>query len=118
MMNFFFLLIGTTSKFLTVGLQALAYAQQSRECSNYEQASLIERMQEYKRQIDRESRHSSNGSHGSPNVDSIKPSTRNSHKVIEAAMQSAVQGKVLSDIVFNLYPSHNFSLHLSYFLSP
>ncbi|KAI9176426.1 hypothetical protein LWI28_002597 [Acer negundo] len=74
--------------------QALAYAQQSRECSNYEQASLVERMQEYKRQVDQESRHSSNSSHSSPNVDSMRPFTRNSHKVMEAAMQSAAQGKV------------------------
>ncbi|MED6106048.1 ADP-ribosylation factor GTPase-activating protein agd3 [Stylosanthes scabra] len=36
--------------------QVLTYAQQSRERSNYEQAALNERMQEYKRQIDRESR--------------------------------------------------------------
>ncbi|KAK1567439.1 hypothetical protein Q3G72_012282 [Acer saccharum] len=74
--------------------QALAYAQQSRECSNYEQASLVERMQEYKRQVYQESKHSSNSSHSSPNVDSMRPFTRNSHKVIEAAMQSAAQGKV------------------------
>ncbi|KAL5862665.1 hypothetical protein ACOSQ3_000179 [Xanthoceras sorbifolium] len=71
--------------------QVLAYAQQSRECSNYEQASLFERMQEYKMQIDRESR---NHSHGSPNKESMRAFTRNSHKVIEAAMQSAAQGKV------------------------
>ena len=87
------LLFETMSKFLAVGLQALAYAQQSRECSNYEQASLIERMQEYKRQVDQESRHSSNSSHSSPNVESMRPFTRNSHKVIEAAMQSAAQGR-------------------------
>ncbi|CAI9286964.1 unnamed protein product [Lactuca saligna] len=35
--------------------QVLTYGQQSQERSNYEQATLNERMQEYKRQIDRES---------------------------------------------------------------
>ncbi|XP_031277255.1 ADP-ribosylation factor GTPase-activating protein AGD1 [Pistacia vera] len=75
--------------------QVLAYAQQSRECSNYEQESLHERMQEYKRQIDRERKNSLNGSSGSPKGDSLtRPFARNSNKVIEAAMQSAAKGKV------------------------
>ncbi|KAF2288366.1 hypothetical protein GH714_007075 [Hevea brasiliensis] len=72
----------------------LTYAQQSRERSNYEQAALSERMQEYKRQIDRESRWSSNGSNGSPNGDGIQAIGRSSHKMIEAVMQSAAKGKV------------------------
>ncbi|KAL8249971.1 hypothetical protein R6Q59_006839 [Mikania micrantha] len=71
--------------------QVLTYAQQSRERSNYEQAALNERMQEYKRQIDRESRWSSNGS---PNGDGIQAIGRSSHKMIEAVMQSASKGKV------------------------
>ncbi|KAG6791385.1 hypothetical protein POTOM_000504 [Populus tomentosa] len=74
--------------------QVLTYAQQSRERSNYEQAALNERMQEYKRQIDRESRWSSNGSNGSPNGDGIQAIGRSSHKMIEAVMQSAAKGKV------------------------
>uniref|UniRef100_A0A2P2LTN6 Uncharacterized protein MANES_08G101900 n=3 Tax=Rhizophora mucronata TaxID=61149 RepID=A0A2P2LTN6_RHIMU len=74
--------------------QVLTYAQQSRERSNYEQAALSERMQEYKRQIDRESRWSSNGSTGSPNGDGIQAIGRSSHKMIEAVMQSAAKGKV------------------------
>nr|GEV60446.1 ADP-ribosylation factor GTPase-activating protein AGD3 [Tanacetum cinerariifolium] len=75
--------------------QVLTYAQQSRERSNYEQAALNERMQEYKRQIDRESRwSSSNGSNGSPNGDGIQAIGRSSHKMIEAVMQSASKGKV------------------------
>ncbi|XP_011623418.1 ADP-ribosylation factor GTPase-activating protein AGD3 isoform X1 [Amborella trichopoda] len=74
--------------------QVLTYAQQSRERSNYEQAALAERMQEYKRQIDRESRWSSNGSQGSPNGDGIQAIGRSSHKMIEAVMQSAAKGKV------------------------
>ncbi|EHA8589784.1 putative ADP-ribosylation factor GTPase-activating protein AGD3 [Cocos nucifera] len=74
--------------------QVLAYAQQSRERSNYEQAALVERMQEFKRQVDRESRWSSNGSHDSPNGDGIQAIGRSSHKMIEAVMQSAAKGKV------------------------
>ncbi|XP_061367028.1 ADP-ribosylation factor GTPase-activating protein AGD3 [Gastrolobium bilobum] len=74
--------------------QVLTYAQQSRERSNYEQAALNERMQDYKRQIDRESRWASNGSNGSPNGDGIQAIGRSSHKMIEAVMQSAAKGKV------------------------
>ncbi|XWS54076.1 hypothetical protein CRYUN_Cryun10bG0057900 [Craigia yunnanensis] len=74
--------------------QVLTYARQSRERSNYEQAALNERMQEYKRQVDRESRRSSNGSNGSPNGDGIQAIGRSSHKMIEAVMQSAAKGKV------------------------
>lgn len=51
-------------------------------------------MQEYKRQVDRESRWSSNGSNGSPNGDGIQAIGRSSHKMIEAVMQSAAKGKV------------------------
>ncbi|KAJ8772473.1 hypothetical protein K2173_027650 [Erythroxylum novogranatense] len=61
--------------------QVLAYAQQSRECSNYEQESLNERMQEYTRQIDPASKHT-------------LPFPRSSQKVIEEIMQSATTGKV------------------------
>ncbi|KAG0488231.1 hypothetical protein HPP92_007042 [Vanilla planifolia] len=74
--------------------QVLAYAQQSRERSNFEQAALTERMQEFKRQIDRESKLSSNGSKESPNGEGIQAVGRSSHKMIEAVMQSAVKGKV------------------------
>lgn len=69
------------------------YAQQSRECSNYELASLNERMEEYMRQIDRETRQPINGS---PIKDGLRPFSRNSQKVIEAVMQSTARGKVLS----------------------
>ncbi|XP_065872537.1 ADP-ribosylation factor GTPase-activating protein AGD1 isoform X2 [Euphorbia lathyris] len=73
--------------------QVLAYAQQSRECSNYEQASLCERVHDYMRQIDRESRPSLSGG-ASPKAEVIRPFARTSHKVIEAVMQSAAKGKV------------------------
>ncbi|KAF3775260.1 ADP-ribosylation factor GTPase-activating protein [Nymphaea thermarum] len=74
--------------------QVLTYGQQSRERSNYDQAALAERMQEYRRQIDRESRWPSSGSHGSPTRDGIQTIGRSSHKMIEAVMQSAIKGKV------------------------
>ncbi|CAN0906102.1 ADP-ribosylation factor GTPase-activating protein AGD1 [Linum grandiflorum] len=75
--------------------QVLAYAQQSRECSNYEQASLNERMHEYMRQIDRENRQSLHGNinTASPHADG-RPFIRSSQKVIEAVMESATHGKV------------------------
>ncbi|GFZ21007.1 ARF GTPase-activating protein [Actinidia rufa] len=75
--------------------QVLTYAQQSRERSNYEQAALNERMQEYKRQVDQESRWSSDGSNRSPNGDGIQAIGRSSHKMIDAVMQSAAKGKVI-----------------------
>uniref|UniRef100_A0A0D6R6P5 ADP-ribosylation factor GTPase-activating protein AGD3 n=1 Tax=Araucaria cunninghamii TaxID=56994 RepID=A0A0D6R6P5_ARACU len=74
--------------------QVLAYAQQSRETTNYEQTALAERMQEFKRQIDRESRCSFSGSENSPPGDGIQAVGRSSHKMIEAAMQSTARGKV------------------------
>ncbi|KAF6143577.1 hypothetical protein GIB67_029746 [Kingdonia uniflora] len=51
-------------------------------------------MQDYKRQIDRESRWFSNGSHSSPNGNGIQNIGRSFHKVIEAVMQSTTKGKV------------------------
>ncbi|CAL5361760.1 unnamed protein product [Camellia sinensis] len=74
--------------------QVLAYAQQSRESSRYEQATLNERIKEYKRQVDRESRQSLILSHISPNGDARKPFPRSSHKEIKAVMQSAAEGRV------------------------
>ncbi|KAM0890366.1 hypothetical protein ACQ4PT_027156 [Festuca glaucescens] len=74
--------------------QVLAYSQQSRERANKEQASLVERMHEYKKQIDRESRSSANCLNDSHNVDGIQTIGRSSHKMIEAVMQSSSKGKV------------------------
>lgn len=79
---------------LCILLQVLAYAQQSRERANKEQASLVERMHEYKRQIDRESRSSVNGLNDCHNGDGIQTIGRSSHKMIEAVMQSSSKGKV------------------------
>ncbi|PIN04889.1 Myotrophin [Handroanthus impetiginosus] len=74
--------------------QVLAYAQQARQNSNYEQSALNERMQEYLRQVDQESRQSFSGPHGSPNGDASQPFPRSSHKLIEAVMHSTAEGKV------------------------
>lgn len=76
--------------------QILAYAQQSKEIFNYEQASLNQRMQEYKRQVDQESTRSFNGSRGSSQGDNIQSFPRSSHKAIEAVMQTAAEGKVFT----------------------
>ncbi|KAJ0231407.1 ADP-ribosylation factor GTPase-activating protein AGD1 [Hirschfeldia incana] len=72
--------------------QVLSYAHQSRECTDYEIASLNERMQEYKRQVDRETRNLN----GSPTRDGfMRQNSRSSQKVIESAvMQSSAKGKV------------------------
>lgn len=89
---------------LSCVLQVLAYAQQSRESFNNEQLSLSERMQEYKRQIDHGSGQYLNGSHISRSVNCTQPLTRQSHKEIEVAMQSATEGKV-----FLLHGIHIFT---------
>ena len=75
---------------IVIWMQVLSYAHQSRECTNYEMASLNERMQEYKRQVDRETRNLN----GSPAGDGMRHNSRSSQKVIEAVMQSAAKGKV------------------------
>ncbi|XP_048334213.2 ADP-ribosylation factor GTPase-activating protein AGD3-like isoform X3 [Ziziphus jujuba] len=74
--------------------QVLAYSQMSREKSNYEQVSLISRMQEYIRQMDCESRQSLSGSYVSPKGDHMQFLSKRANKVIEAVMQSTEKGKV------------------------
>ncbi|KAG8048099.1 hypothetical protein GUJ93_ZPchr0008g13791 [Zizania palustris] len=74
--------------------QVLAYTQQSRERANKEQASLVEKMHEYKKQIDREIRSSANGLGDAHNGDGIQTIGRSSHKMIEAVMQSTSEGKI------------------------
>ncbi|PKA53901.1 ADP-ribosylation factor GTPase-activating protein AGD3 [Apostasia shenzhenica] len=73
--------------------QAIACAQQSRERSIDEQATLAERMQEFKRQIDRECWWPSNWLNECHIGDGIYVPS-NSHKIVEAVMQTAVEGKV------------------------
>ena len=66
-------------------------------------------MREFKRQIDRESRQSLNVYHSPSNGDGMQPFTKTSHKVIEAAMQSAAQGEVFSDMMFLTHCFFNIS---------
>lgn len=67
-------------------------------------------MQEHIRQIDRESKQLSNA--GLPAADGMQPFTRGSQKVIEAVMESAAKGKVMSFcmvLLDNLYLSFNLN---------
>ncbi|EFJ08060.1 hypothetical protein SELMODRAFT_451407 [Selaginella moellendorffii] len=74
--------------------QVLTYAQQSRERANYEQAALADRMQEYRRQMERETQNASSEHDVISAADGIQAIGRSSHKYIEAVMQSASRGKV------------------------
>lgn len=74
--------------------QVLSLAQRARESSTHECVVLNEKMQEYKREVVQESRRSLNGPHNSSTSDITQHSSRSSHKVIEAIMQSAAEGKV------------------------
>lgn len=77
----------------------MAYTQQSRENHNMDQISLNDKIQEYRRQIHQESRLSLNGFHGSP-VDCVQPFSRIPNEVADAVMESAANGKVISDVMF------------------
>ncbi|KAI9071247.1 hypothetical protein K1719_046787 [Acacia pycnantha] len=71
--------------------EVLSIAQQSRENYNTEQISLLERIQEYKKQIHQDSKHSSNGP--SPNRD-MQAFSRIPNDVADAVMESAANGTV------------------------
>ncbi|KAI7752334.1 hypothetical protein M8C21_014821 [Ambrosia artemisiifolia] len=71
--------------------QVLQNAQKSRESHYSEQQALNERIQEYKRHIDFGNK-SCNPSVG--NRDIAHLTSRNSHKLVQAVMQSAAEGKV------------------------
>ncbi|MCO5577777.1 hypothetical protein L7F22_031611 [Adiantum nelumboides] len=74
--------------------QVLTFAQQSRERANYEQAALADRMQEFRRQMERDNQRSFSDIEESPSGDGIHAVGRSSHKLIEAVMQSTPRGKV------------------------
>jgi len=74
--------------------QVLTYAQQSRERANSEQVLLADRMQEYRRQMERDNQRSFSDIDASPGGDGIQVVGRSSHKMIEAVMQSTPRGKV------------------------
>ena len=56
--------------------------------------SLNEKMKEYKKQIDQQSRQSVNGSCEVPGVDCPLPFTKSTDKAIEEVMQSSANGQV------------------------
>nr|XP_024395266.1 ADP-ribosylation factor GTPase-activating protein AGD3-like isoform X2 [Physcomitrium patens] len=74
--------------------QVLTYAQQSRERANSEQVLLADRMQEYRRQMERDNQRSFSSNDVTPAGDGIQAAARSSHKMIEAVMQSTPRGKV------------------------
>ncbi|KAG6554529.1 hypothetical protein Mapa_003908 [Marchantia paleacea] len=74
--------------------QVLAYAQQSRQRANYEQAALADRMQEFTRRMERENERSFSKTDMSAAGDGIQTVGRSSHRLIEAVMQSTPGGKV------------------------
>lgn len=74
--------------------QVLTFAQRARESSTHEQVVLNEKMQEYKKEVDQQSRRSLNSPHNSSTAEITQHSSRSSQKVIEAVMQSAAEGKV------------------------
>uniref|UniRef100_A0A7N0V0Y2 Uncharacterized protein n=1 Tax=Kalanchoe fedtschenkoi TaxID=63787 RepID=A0A7N0V0Y2_KALFE len=75
--------------------QIAAYAKQSQENFTREKALLNERMQEYQRQVDQESIPSHENMVDSlRNGDCMQPSSRSSHRLIQAVMQSSSIGKV------------------------
>lgn len=80
--------------------QVLLNAQKSRESYHSEQKALSERIQEYKKHIDFGNKLPGNVPVG--NGDLTHQPSRQSHKLIQAVMQSAAEGKVL---VFNFCPS-------------
>lgn len=74
--------------------QILDYAEQSKQISNNELTSLNDKMKEYKRNIDQQSRQSVNGSNDSPVVDCPQSFNKSTDKAIEEVMQSSTNGKV------------------------
>ncbi|WMV57758.1 hypothetical protein MTR67_051143 [Solanum verrucosum] len=76
------------------GGRVLAFSRRARESSTHEQVVLNEKMQEYKKEVDQESRRSLNSPHNSSTAEITQHSSRSSQKVIEAVMQSAAEGKV------------------------
>jgi len=76
--------------------QVLTYVQQSRERANYEQAALVDRMQEYRQQMEYENQHSFSDVDSLATGHGIQAIGHSSHKLIKAVMQSTPRGKVCS----------------------
>lgn len=80
-------------------MQILDYAEQSKQNSSNELTSLNEKMKEYKRQIDEQSRQSVNGSRDYHGMECAPPFTKSTDKAIEEVMQSSANGKVFSRLL-------------------
>jgi Arf-GAP/coiled-coil/ANK repeat/PH domain-containing protein len=78
--------------------QVLTYALQCREQATYEQAALAEQMQDFRQQMERDNQRSFSDIEASPSGDGIHAVGRSSHKMIEALMQSASNGKVVLSV--------------------
>lgn len=74
--------------------QVLAYTDQSKLNSDQELTSLNEKMQEYKKQIDQQSRQSVNGSYETLGGPCPQPLSNSYDKKIDEVMQSSADGKV------------------------
>ncbi|KAL3502215.1 hypothetical protein ACH5RR_036664 [Cinchona calisaya] len=74
--------------------QVLAYAQQSKEQANFEQDRLAKRIQEFRTQEELDHMRSSSNMETSTSVVGINGVTMNSHKTIEAIMQTTSKGEV------------------------
>ncbi|KAK1296429.1 ADP-ribosylation factor GTPase-activating protein AGD4 [Acorus calamus] len=74
--------------------QVLTYAQQSKEMANVEQDKLAKRIQEFRTQVELDNIRSSSNLDTSTSCDGIYVSGVDSHKSIEALMQSSANGEV------------------------
>lgn len=75
--------------------QIAAFTKQSQENFSRDKTVLNERMQEYQRQVDQENRPShDNIADHFRNGDCMQPSSKSSHRLIQAVMQSSSFGKV------------------------
>lgn len=97
--NYFILYLRVLVKSVVLS-QLLAHSQKTRDSYTSEQADLMERMEEYQKKVDQDSKRSFSASQNPSNGDAIQSFPRSSHKAIEAVMQSTVEGKVL---VFSLF---------------
>ncbi len=80
--------VNTANALCDVTKQVLTYAQQSRERAYYEQAALVDRMQEYRQQMEQENQRSFSDVDSLATGHRIQAVGRSSHKLIEATSQS------------------------------
>ncbi|KAJ7954497.1 ADP-ribosylation factor GTPase-activating protein [Quillaja saponaria] len=76
--------------------QVLTYAQQSKELANVEQDKLAKRIQEYRTQAELESIRASTKTESLAGADGTRVLGMNSYKGIEAMLQSATSGEVIT----------------------